>query len=773
MTWIYFFNKLNRIPLYLLLFLIPVFFLPFTQNVLDFPKQILSLILILLSLIGWLGEKIIKGKLELRGNKTFYLTLFFIFLSLLFSFAFSLWPEISFWGYSLDITDSFLTFFLFLILAFLLVNSFKTKIEFLFSTFFLLLSGAIAGIINIFQVYKVFIFPFDFTKFTSFNTIGTTNSLAIFAAVLLPLSLALTFRVKRLLRIILGTISFILIINIILINFKTAWIALIIGILALFIFGFGDKKEKIKMGFAFVLMAGLVVSIFFYFFPIHLSGFPILSPEISLNLNSEIHILKSTFNEGIKSVALGTGQGTFVFDYSQHHSPLLNQTMFWGTRFLKGNSVFLDWFLTKGILGGMSLIFLYSSIIYFLFKDLGKVEDQENFFEVKIGLAAGILGLIVTSFFYPFNFTLYFLFWFFVGAFFFFFNPKLNQFNISISKRIIANTVLILLIIFSLSLFFLQGQRYFAETKYFNAVKISENGDLDKAIRYIREATNLNPSVDIYWRDLSQLHLAKTNLIFQNSGLSSEEKRELINLAIVDGAEAINKAIDVAPMNVANWNVRGFFYRNLIGIKGAGDLSLASYQKVTQLEPASPFAFGEKGRVYILIAQDFAQKGEDELSQENLDLALSNLKTALELKSDYASAHYLLAVVYDQKGELEQAISGLEETKIIAPQDPGVAFQLGLLYWKKQRLEEAQEEFERAIGLNPDYSNARYMLGLVYDQKGEKEKAKQEFKIITQLNSENQEIKKILENLEKGMPALEGITISQPLIQEVPPEIQK
>jgi hypothetical protein len=65
------------------------------------------------------------------------------------------------------------------------------------------------------------------------------------------------------------------------------------------------------------------------------------------------------------------------------------------------------------------------------------------------------------------------------------------------------------------------------------------------------------------------------------------------------------------------------------------------------------------------------------------------------------------------------------------------------------------------------------VLGLVYDQKGEKEKAKQEFEIVTQLNPENQEIKKILENLEKGLPALEGITLSQPLIQEVPPEIQK
>jgi len=33
MNWVFSFNKLNKIPLYLLSFLIPIFFLPFTQNV--------------------------------------------------------------------------------------------------------------------------------------------------------------------------------------------------------------------------------------------------------------------------------------------------------------------------------------------------------------------------------------------------------------------------------------------------------------------------------------------------------------------------------------------------------------------------------------------------------------------------------------------------------------------------------------------------------------------------------------------------------------------
>jgi len=219
--------------------------------------------------------------------------------------------------------------------------------------------------------------------------------------------------------------------------------------------------------------------------------------------------------------------------------------------------------------------------------------------------------------------------------------------------------------------------------------------------------------------------------------------------------------------------VRGFFYRNLIGIEGAGDLSLLSYQKATQLEPTSPFAFGERGRVYILIAQELSQKGQDQLRRENLDLAVKNLKAAIELKSDYAPAHYLLAVVYDQQGKEDEAISRLEETKKIAPQDTGISFQLGMLYWRKEEWDKAQKEFEATMELNPNYSNARYMLGLVYDKKGEKNKAKEQFEKVVQLNPENQEVKKILENLNKGLPALEGIIPAQPPIGEIPPEIQK
>jgi tetratricopeptide (TPR) repeat protein/O-antigen ligase len=767
-----FFDKLNKIPLYLFLFLIPIFFLPFGSDVLDFPKQILASILIPLSLIGWLGKGICAGKLILRGHKIFYFSLILIFLSLLLSSVFSILGDISFFGYLSDITDSFLTFLLFLILTFLFINSFQTEAEFPPFLFFLLLSGAVAGIFNLLQIYKIFVLPFDFAKNYSFNTIGTPNSFAILGAVFLPISLILAFSSKGYLRIILGLTSFIFFANVVLTNFKTAWVALMICILVLFVFGFG-KEKKIKVSFALLLMTGLIFSLFFYFFPLSLPGFPVLSPEVFLSSHSEIVILKGVFGEGIKNLILGTGPGTFIFDYSKYHSPLLNQTLFWGTRFANGNSSFFDWLSTKGVFGGASLLFFYLLIIYSVLKELSKNKAQ-NFIGIKLGLSSGILGLICASFFYSFNFTLYFAFWFLASLLLFFFSSKATEINLgSRSRTILANGILMLIIIFTLGLNFFQGQKYLAEMKYLKGIEAFRAGDVEKAINYLQQATGLNPSLDIYWRDLSQLFLTKTNLISQNANLPSEEKRRLTNSAIVNGAEAINQAINILPVNVANWNVRGFFYRNLVGVEGAGDLSLASYQKAIDLEPTSPFAYGEKGRVHILMAQDFSQKGKEDLAKENLDLALESLKTAVNLKPDYAPAHYLLAVVYDQQGKMEEAISKLEETQIITPQDSGVAFQLGLLYWRKEKTKEARQQFEKAVILNADYSNARYMLGLAYDKDGEKEKAKKEFEKLITLNPQNEQLRKILENIEKGLPALEGVISSQPPLPELPFEIQE
>lgn len=766
MELVSFFEKLNKFSLYLLLLLFPIFFFPLTQNVLDYPKQILLLFLVSVSLIGFLGKQILQQKFLFKGGKLFYFSLFLIFLSLSLSTIFSISPITSFFGQMTEISDSFLTFLFLLIFSFLLVNSFQSQNEIEYGFLFFIFSTGLSSFLNIFQIYKIFLLPFNITKTPSFNTIGTPNGLSLFLLSLLPITFALTFQKRGYLKFFLIFLSFLFFLNILLINFDTAWLAFIIGILFLFIFSF--RGEKVSIFFSLLLMALLAISIFFYLFPASLPLFPSLPPEISLSLPSEAYLIKEAFGEKIKNIFFGTGPSTFVFDYSKFHHPILNQTIFWGTRFSSGFSFFFDSLLTKGLLGGISLLFFYFFVLNFIFKNL-KVREGENLYKTKLSLAAGILILIFLSFIYPFNLSLLFSFFFLVSVYF---SLSLNTIEKPISNYstiILSNSIFILFIIFSLSLFFFEIRGLVAEISYLKGLENFQIGELDIAIQKIEFAKNLFPFRDYFSRDLSQVYLAKAILIFQNPQLQEEEKRKLASLSIAKGADAINFAIKIAPFNVANWNVRGFFYRNLIGLEGSERIALSSYQKAAELEPASPFSYGEMGRIYILLAQN--EKRTDE-KNKFLDSALEELKKAISLKSDYAPAHYLIAVVLDQKGERESAISKLEETKLMAPNDVGIAFQLGLLYWKKNDLEKAEAEFKRALSIFENYSNARYMLGLIYDKKGEKEKAKEEFKKVLELNPQNQEVIKIIDNLNKGLPALEGILPKEPPIQPTPSEIR-
>lgn len=764
MNSIIFFDKLNKISLYSLLFLLPLFFLPFAQSVLGFPKQLLLLLLVFLSLIGWLGKQLVQKKIIIRENKLVYSCFGLIFLAFFLSVVFSVWPAASFWGWPLSITDNLLTLFFFLLLVFIFINTFQSEKEVFFALFLFLVSGALSGIVLLLQLYGVFVFPFDFARNFSFNTLGSAYQAVLFLAVLLPLAVVFAFRIKKP---IFWVILLILLISIILIDFRDAWIAVLLGVLTLAVFGLAGPQGKIRVGLTAFLMLLMVLSVFFILFPLRLAWFPPLPFQVSPGIDTETDILRGVYSEGIKNILLGTGPGTFTFNYSQYRSPLLNLTDFWGTRFSSGSSEFLDWFITKGILAGASLLFLLGLMIYFGFKGLIKNESPIG---MRLGFLASAVALAGVGLLYSFNIILWFVFWIIVAGLLFY-NSKIREISLgSQFRRVFFSAVFLAAVIVGITLFLFQGQNYLAETHYKKGIIFSEQGNVDRAISSVLRATELNPSVDVYYRDLAQLYLNQANLIAQDQGLAAEQKGQAIYQSVTEGMRFINQATSRFPFNVANWNVAGFFYRNLIGIEGAGEMVIDFYSGAAELEPASPFPHGEIGRAYILMAQDFRQKQMEEREKEALFLAISALEKAVDLKWDYLPAHYLMAVAYDQQGRQEEAIAKLEEMKRTAPQDISTVFQLGMLYWRTEKLEKAQEEFEAIIEVFADSSDARYMLGLVYDKREEKEKAKEQFERVFELNPENQEVIKILENLKEGRPALEGILPSdQPATEEISP----
>jgi len=766
------FLTISRAIIYLLVFLVPIFFLPWTSNVLDFNKQAIFSFLVFVALILLLLSFLINNRLEVNASFINIPALIFI-LFLAISTIFSLSRYGSFWGWPLIVSSSFFSFLSFFLFYFLLINLFK-KEEIVLIFFILFLSGFLLAIYFILQFFGRFILPIDFTKNILFNPLGSITALGIYFSVLLVLLLSLFSFAKKFFKLSLGIIALSFLLSIILINNKIVWLTFLAGLIFLFVFSIINFNKKFSLGFTVLIMLFLILSSLMIFFRFSLPQVPKVPNEI---LASQTETLTIFTKLPFKSLLVGTGPGTFVFDWTKYRSPATNQKDFWNWKFDQGGSEVLDRLITTGIFGLFSFLFLITICLKrnFLFllqkEDLLTQESPESFnLFLARAILIGFLGLIFALFLYPFNFSLFFLFWLIIGCFTLLEQDKKIVFDLILSRKVALffSFIFVLILLGGMGVFILYGQQYFAEKNYYKGLRAFQQGNLDESLDFIGKAINLNSNMDLYKRDYSRVCLFRLDKLLLDNNLSQEEKQQkaqyLIFLAINNAKDA---AENVAPFNSLNWVTLGFVYQKLIGmVGGAEDWAAQSYLKATELDRSSPEIFTEVGRVYLAKSDILAQKQKEDESKENKKLARNYFQKAIDLKSDYAAPRFLLAMIDVNEGKIQEAINKLQELQQIVPLDQGVAFQLGVLYYNNNQIDEAQAQFEKAVLIDYNYSNARYFLGLIYDKKGNKNKAIEQFEIIEKFNPENQEVKKILNNLREGRQALEGIIISQPPIGE-------
>ena len=793
-------GKIAKLAIYLVIFLTPIFVLPWTINTLDYSKQMLLIGAVFVIFLAWLLRILSSSKIKLNMSMLGVPVALWLIISGISTF-YSKWSYGSFWGWPLHISASFVTTLCFVLLYFLITNIFsypkesknsvQAESQILWLLFALIMSGLAVAVLAEAQIFGHFFLPWDFTKNISFNTVGTINSLAIFLAVLVPIATAMLFISKHIIKFFLAIFLAIAFFYLIIANFWGAWLVVIAGATVLFIFGTPNVRTK-KANMRMVQMAifTIVVGFFFLFFfnifknPI--PGMPEFPAEVSLKQKTEFSLSKQVSG---KARYLGTGPGTFVYHFTQFKPANLNQTAFWNTRFSAGASEFLDQLITAGILGAVCLALIYGLFWLAGFKFLTSLQKTESDNQSEktrwilgLGIFAGFTGIAISQFLYPANFTLLFLFWFLLALLATFDQKAIKIYEIvpASSRAVGASFLLVVALIFSAGFFLINVQKYVADVKYLHGLKIwqeaLQTSDIiatetlaSRAIAKVEEATKLNPGPDIYWQDLSQMYLGKLNVVAQKKDAKKEDiALEAQNLA-TGSINASKQAIDNNPSNVANWNVRGLVLRNLMGVaQGASEWAITANQKASELEPTNPYIFAELGRVYL--AKYDLKEGEPE---ENLRLARESFEKSIALKFDYAPSHFQIAMSYAREGKLKEAEEKLEQTKQVAPSDIGLAFQLGIIYFQDNQLDKARAELERAVKIDTNYSNARYYLGVIYDQQKKKKDALEQFEKIAELNPSNEDVPKIIDNIKRGKPALDNIQPSQPPIEEKPAEVDK
>lgn len=771
------FEKASKIIILALALLIPLFYT--NIGVLDFNKQVLLIVLCFLTLITLLIGKISKEDSQIRiSPMSLLLTSFVIIVAI--SAALAQWKWGSFWGWPSDTASSFLTVLCFFLLYHIIASIFKNVRDIFRLQSVLIISGAIVAIIGVLQLAGKFFLPWDLTKTTSFNTIGTTNSWGIFLGVLIAPILTLILVTKKMTRVVFSILGVIILMGLIICNYWVAWIGVLFSMIILLALGLWKIREtdsKLLILPLLLFSMALIFGVLKVSIPTILSTPLEVSPSLRATLDTSVKMLKAS----TKDLILGWGPGSFKYGWSKFKSSALNQTIFWNVRFTKGGTEILETLGSIGLLGTALYIAIFITAVVLSIKQflIFQKEKKSLQWALFLGAFCSFISLSAIKMLYPANVSLGFLWWLFLGILTASSVAKGKIINMKIDSKqgFLFSFVIILALIGSVFMFYLQGARYLAEAKYEQAFRAGES--FETVERRLLEAIGSNPYQEIIFRDLAQLYLAKANQEAVRTDITDEQKMADVGRFVGNAVAAARRATEINPKNVANWQTRGATYKNLIGMsEGAFDWAIKTYESALELEPTNPFILLEISRIY-LAQSNLVSEATDRESL--LIQAEDSIKKAIDLKPDYAPAFYQMALIYESQGRREQAISTLEALKQSSTfllgydptQDVGLAFQLGVLYYQNEQYDSAQEEFERAIALNPNYSNARYFLGLIYDKKGDIGKAIEQFAEIETFNPENEEVKKILTNLREGRTALEGIiTTPEVLPIEKEPEEQ-
>ena len=760
-------DGITKFSVYLLVLLMPIFFLPWSSNVLDFNKQALLIVLVLVGLFSWMLKTLLLGEFTLSINKI-HIVIGLLLLVYIAATIFSVFPYGSFWGWPQITSESLLSLIGLVILYFLVSNNFSEHDVFMCCNV-LGISTFLVAIYGILQIFGVHLLPFNFAQSSGFNTIGSNGNLGLFLSAMLPLCVVIGIMSKKWWKILFIANVVLIFFALILINYNFIWWATLLGSGLIIIFGV-LRRDIFEGRWMFLPMFFLIVSLFFILFSPQIRWLPQKSLEVYLSQQANFQIDLKALKA---SPILGSGPGTFAYDFAKYRDKDLNKNPLWNLNFNAGASKVLTSLATTGILGFIMLITLIVFPLFYGIEYListSSLPQEEAPHPEKISLILGILGILsVVSlgyFFYNSSVSSDFVYFFAIAALvaLIYKNDKVYSLKSSSLLTLAVTFVFTAIFIFGLGFLMLDGQRYLAEVNYYRAIQAFRSGQKDAAIDYVKIAARNNTNLDLYFNQLALFSFSKLQDQIVESGANAQkaEDKKKIEKLFSDSINAANIAIDLNNKNIDNWLTKAYVCQNLIGVvNDAVDCAIQSYDKALELNPTNPYFLVQQGNTYLIQANTLPKD-----SAQNKDAILLKAKEkfdqALVLKENYSLAYLQLALVARAQGDTTEKVAALENAKKYSPNDAELALQIGLIYYQDKNWTKAQEEFQRALSISPNYANALYYSGLTYDKQGRNSDAIDAFAKILEANPNNENIKKILDNLRSGRAALEGLVAQPP-----------
>ena len=740
------FNKIIKISIYLLVFLLPLFWLPFTFEAFEFNKQYLLFFLVSLAFFAWIAKMALVDK-EIKFKRTplDIPVLAFLFIAIL-STIFSADKGSSLFGFYGRFSDGLIGLLSLGIFYFLITNNTQINTDrntdkhrlnvsgilkaFLWSSFFTILLSYLSafGIWAKLQSLTGLKLPFVMLQGTFNPTSGSMEGLAVFLSILAVLIVSQicffkwTFKRLSYWILLVGTLGLMVIVD-----FTSAWIVLILVLTLFLIFALATRMFKENINKLLLPIFLIVIAIFFLSTNIVKNVFPLPQEQILNRSQSWTIGLKAAIDD-VKSGFLGSGIGNWHYDFAKFKPVEFNQNLLWQIRFDRAGSYIAEILGNMGFLGILSYLFLIGMFLLISYFFL-----QQNRNGVPLFLA--LFALLVGQFVYYQNTVLAFTFWLFLGLSVISWQRPIAEKAISFKDfpelSLVFSVFLVVLGLAIFGFYFFAGKFYLADVSFANAFRTA---DTFAQITNLEKAIKLNPYQPQY-----KIILARTYL---NQALSemgkpiNEQDAIKIQNGVAKAIEQARIATEISPNNVAAWETRGIIYREIREpvATGALEWAIKSFEKAITLEPTNPVLHTELGKLLLVDKPEEAKK---------------KFEKALELKSNYSDAKIQLALIFEEEGNFPEAISKLQETVSQDPLNIEAIFQLGRVYYNNNQTDEAISQFQQAILIFPNHSNSLYALGLAWQKKGQKEEALKMFEKVLELNPGNQDVIAKIEELKK------------------------
>ncbi len=767
-------GKITHGCLYLIVAAVPLFFLPFTSDILDFNKQTLIIVLSGIGLVTWLGQAVSLRQLNLSVSWGHLSVLLFVMGYALSAF-FSQDRYLSVVGMPHQVEWALCSILAFAVMYLLLANTSQNRntMQLLLCTF--LGSSILVGGFGLVHL-------FGWRSSDGFNTVGTVNAWGIYMTLPLVLSTSLLTLwevsldqhplVQKCMKIVLWGSWFMALIVAFVVDYWIIWTILLGGAVLLVLcmwFVRSRLSAPIRMAPGLMVTA-LSVCLLIFNVPVHVQ----IPTEVLPSASASWKIAGQTLQQ---RPWLGSGPGTWVFDYSAFRQVAVNSSPFWMNRFERGLSAALSLPAMIGLLGTA----LWLGVIGFGLVNGGlhlareeKSEELRWFIPMLVTWMSAV-GIAVLS-----NYTLstHVGFWFLLGLLTAYTTKQRICWNGQTS--LIRSAILTLFFLFVLagavSGIWLLGQRVVADVYAATAGRqFQPEGLLQPTINALETAAALNVYNDAYQRDVSQVYVLRVKQELEEAGDTNRTQR--INELVAKAVAHATKAVELSPANVDNWAISALVLQSIAPFtRGADEESINMYQQASIREPSNPVFVTEIGKTYILHADAYQQllQSKDEAVRQDavqqnaqaLDRATEALNRAIALKPDYAVAHYYLGLVYERQGHVKEATVKLEQVVRSDSKNVGVAFQLALLYLRSGEKDKALNVFEQLVAFDPSYSNARWYLASLYEDARRYDDAIAQVKKVKEQNPNNDEVNKRLAALIL-LRNMNGKPIIGPLLEPV------